>query len=197
MRTEKRRAMSKMGCFSRFFVIFMTVGMMQTASADQVVITEIMYDPPSGLPEYLEMVNLTENPLDFSSWEVKGIDYTFPAYSDAAPTNAFLMPNERILLSSVDEATLRLAYPSIPPGVRVFTGWGGELDNGGELLRVESAIGSLVCEVDYSDDAPWPEAADRERGHSLVVVNPNLRLDDYRNWRASYDWLGTPGAAPG
>ena len=185
---------ARTGYWSLFATIFVTLGVFQRAAADQVVISEIMYHPPSGFPEYLEMVNITENPIDLSSWQVRGIDYTFPAYTDAAPTNAFLLPGERILLSPVDEATLRTAYPTIPAGVRVFTGWGGELSNNGELITVESAIGSIVCEVEYDDDAPWPEAADRERGHSLVVINPNYRLDDYRNWRASYSRLGTPGA---
>lgn len=171
---------------------FLTAGIVR---AEQVVFSEIMYHPPAGLPEYLEVENLTSTVFDIANWRLAGgADHRFPDFSAGNPDRTFLQPFERIVLSSTDEATTRTAY-GIPAGVRIFGPWEGSLSNGGERVTLKDEVGITLCSVEYGDRGHWSPAADGA-GHSLVLVNPNDRIDDWRNWRASSQRLGTPGTAP-
>ncbi len=161
--------------------------------AEQVVFSEIMYHPPEGLPEYIEVYNHTATPFDIADWQLcDGVDYVFPAFSADAVGRTFLQPFERILLSPVDEATLRAAY-GIPSAIRVYGPWTGNLKNGGERVSLKDKNGVMVCTVEYNDRGRWSPAADGT-GHTLVLKNPDRKIDDWRNWRASARLDGTPGS---
>jgi hypothetical protein len=160
--------------------------------AEQVVISEIMYHPPGDLPEYIEIANVTATPLDLAEWRLRGgVTYDFPKFAAGDAARYFLKPFERVLLSPVSESMLRAAYP-IPASVRVFGAWTGSLDNAGERITLQDKNGVVLCTVTYNDRGTWPIAADGA-GHSLVLKNPDRKIDDWRNWTSSQRRLGTPG----
>lgn len=163
--------------------------------AAQVLFGEIMYNPPAGKPEFLEVRNITQTPLDTAGWRVdEGVTLAFPDFNPGDAQAHFLQPLERLLLSSADPATTRAAYPSIPPATRILGPWTGNLANGGEAVTLRDARGGVVCQVEYGDGGDWPVAADGA-GHSLVLVSENRLEEGWRNWRASAGRLGSPGAA--
>ncbi len=180
--------------------------LLRSGEAQQVIFSEIMYNPPAELPEYIEVQNNTATPYDIALWELSGgVNYTFPNFDSSDPERSFLKAFERILLSSVPEDALREAYPDIPAATRIYGPWdgidadgtrvSGNLNNAGERLTLKNKNDSLICSMAYDDDpAFWPVAADGN-GHSLQVANPNLKIDDWRNWRASAAHGGSPGSA--
>jgi hypothetical protein len=164
----------------------------QSARCEQVVFSEIMYHPAGTLPEFIEVYNNTATPMDIAEWRLTdGVDYTFPTFSTADPQRTFLKPFERILLCGVDEATLRASY-SIPVSTRIYGPWTGNLDNAGERVTLKDKNGVVVCTVQYSNRGYWPVAADGT-GHSLVLRNPDKKIDDGRNWTFSAQRGGSPG----
>ncbi|HAT16609.1 MAG TPA: hypothetical protein DCS76_02365, partial [Gemmatimonadetes bacterium] len=161
--------------------------------AKQVIFSEIMYSPTGSLPEYIEVQNLTATPLDFAKWKfTNGVDYEFPGFSAAASQHMFLHAFQRILVASVDEGTLRAAYPGIPRDVKIFGPWIGALNNGGERVTLKDKNGVIVSSVNYGNDGHWPIAANGT-GHSLVVRNEDRLVDNWRNWRVSTRNGGSPG----
>jgi len=163
--------------------------------AEQVVISEILYHPRSTTPEYLEIYNNTATPFDMARWQLSGgVSFEFPEFSVNYPEQAFLKPFERIVVSGATEAAARAVY-GIRTNVRVFGPWSGNLDNDGERVTLEDKNGTGVCTVAYGDSGVWPLAADGA-GHSLVLVDPDRAVDDWRNWRASDRPGGTPGTVP-
>jgi hypothetical protein len=167
--------------------------------AEQVVLSEIMYHPAGASPEYLEIQNLTATVFDIAEWTfTDGIDYTFPAFSAGDSQATFLKAFERILVSPVDEATLRAAY-TIPAGTRVFGPWTGSLDNAGERVTLKNKNGLTMTSVAYNDRGNFSNAPDGT-GHSLVLKATNRLADDWRQWRSSTNRGGSPGSedpAPG
>ncbi|HEX2749117.1 MAG TPA: lamin tail domain-containing protein, partial [Verrucomicrobiales bacterium] len=162
-------------------------------SASQVVVTEVMYHPAGTKPEFIEVLNLTSNRLDMATWHLHGgVEYTFPGFNPGAVSAHFLREYERILISSADDATTRAAYPSIPPYVRIYGPWTGSLNNSGDTIVLDDAASAQQCRLTYGDRGKWPVAADGT-GHSLLVVNENRDIDDWRNWRHSNLNGGTPG----
>lgn len=163
--------------------------------SEQVVISEIMYHPPGTLPEYIEVYNVTATPFDMAQWQLRdAVTYDFPAFSAGDPMRTFLKPFERILLAGTDAATLRAAY-NIPASVRIFGPWTGALDNAGERITLNDKNGVILCTVAYNDRGKWPPSADGA-GHTLVLKNPDRRIDDFHNWTASSKRLGSPGSEP-
>jgi len=161
--------------------------------SEQVVVSEIMYHPPGTLPEYIEVYNNTATPFDMARWKIRdAVDFDFPAFSAGDPTQTFLKPFERILIAGTDAATLRTAY-NLPASVRIYGPWTGALDNAGERIALQDKNGVTLCTVAYNDRGKWPPSADGA-GHTLVLKNPDRRIDDYRNWTASSKRLGTPGS---
>lgn len=169
----------------------------QSARAEQVVFSEIMYQPPAGKPEFIEVWNITNTPLDLASWRfTDGIDFTFPPFNAASTQAHFLKPLERIIVSSATDAVTRAAYPSIPSTVRIFGPWDSltSLDNGGERVTLKDKNGVIITTVSYGDEGRWPMTADGT-GHSLVLADENRAIDDWRVWRASTNLGGSPGIA--
>lgn len=165
-------------------------------------ITEIMYNPPPGGYEYIELRNISPSvTLDLAGVQfTQGIDYTFgPGVT--LPPGAFI-----VVAQTADLAAFR-AYYGINPSVLVvgpFTS--GSLNNGGEQLTLRtSAGGDDIVSFDYRDSRGWPPAADGA-GHSLVLVDGAEALErstsgdsgtaEYGgNWRASTLRKGSPGQA--
>ena len=170
----------------------MAVGSFTQIKAEQVVISEVMYHPPAGLYEFLEVENLTATVFDIAQWRMRGaVEYDFPGYNDGDHQSNFLKPWERIVICGVDPATFRSAY-SLPGSVRVFGPWTGSMANEGERINLRDKNGAMVCTLRYDDRAPWSIEADGG-GHSLVLKNDNYAIDDYRLWGPSTASGGTPG----
>jgi hypothetical protein len=76
--------------------------------------------------------------------------------------------------------------------------YAGQLDNGGERLRLEDAIGRTI--VDFSYDDKWYRTTDGD-GCSLTLVNSALAdpgsLGERSAWRASLVLGGSPGTDGG
>ena len=155
-----------------------------------VVISEIMYHPPYGDAEYIELTNIrAEEVVLFDAatgepWRMtKGITYAFPSVDPVR-----LAPGEKILLVR-DLGAFVLAYGAAP-GTQIFQWDSGRLDNGGESLEL-SLPGDVdelgvrqyirVDRVNYDDEAPWPIGPDGS-GTGLVRINEREYGNDVDNW---------------
>ena len=94
--------------FFHVLVAFAPFVFLQPARAEQVVFSEIMYQPPAAKPEFIEVWNITNTPLDTAGWRFSdGIEFTFPNFNAASAQAHFLKPMERIIVSAAsvtDEA---------------------------------------------------------------------------------------------
>lgn len=160
--------------------------------AEQVVFSEVMYHPPTDLHEFVEVQNLTATPFDIAKWKLRGgVDYDFPDFNSLTPAASFLKAFERIVICSTDPSSFRAAY-GLDSSVRVFGPWTGVLENAGERITLKDKNGVTRCTMRYDDKDPWPVSPDGA-GHSLILVDDSLAIDDYRAWGASTTAGGTPG----
>ena len=166
--------------------------LVQTAQAEQVVFSEVMYHPPAGGYEYVEVQNLTATPFDIARWKLSGgADFTFPAFNGGAPLETFLKAFERIVICNTDPASFRSTY-NVPASVRIFGPWTGVLSNGGERINLKDKNGVPLCTLSYDDRAPWPLEPDGA-GQSLNLTDTSFAIDDYRVWTSG---APTPGFSP-
>ncbi|MDB4544838.1 lamin tail domain-containing protein, partial [Akkermansiaceae bacterium] len=178
--------------FSGSLLEFDTITVTSTApstvpSVDNLVVSEIYYNPPGGSEgaEYLEFLNIhVSDILDLTGLQISdGISFVFPE-------GTTLAPGERVLVVS-NLGEFENAFGVGLPVAGEFT---NQLGNGGDTLTIRLAGGSLVRTFSYSDDPPWPTIADGD-GASLVLAvpasAPNHSLPE--SWRASSMNGGTPG----
>ena len=150
------------------------VGSASAAVPGDVVISEFMFDPLSGVDgdEFLELTNRTASPVDLSGWSfTKGITLVFPAGRlDRGQRPGRDLPGRR-------------PYPGDLRGCRRgglhrrAVQRRGDVDPGGR----EPA---MIDSVKYTDRDPWPTTTDGT-GPSLELIDPAQDHNDPVNWAAS------------
>ncbi|HAA88762.1 MAG TPA: hypothetical protein DCE22_10925 [Verrucomicrobiales bacterium] len=147
------------------------------ASASNLTITEIMYDPyefagPESNNsdfEWIELQNTSANPISLTGVSFnKGIKFTFPGLTLEPQQSTVIVGNleefEKIYGTARD-------YP-------IAGEFSGALDNGGEELQLIASDGKIIQTISYPDNIA-------EEGHSLVR--------EINEWRQSRTLLGSPG----
>ena len=153
-------------------------------------ISEIMYHPQNtGNPddpneEFIELTNIGGTPINLSLVSfTNGIDFTFGDVELAAGDYVVVVRNR---------AAFEAQYPA-------FTGviagqYAGSLDNGGERIELEDALGQSILRFSYKDG--WRSITDGQ-GFSLTIIDPAdsdpSNWDKQDSWRASAYVGGSPG----
>jgi hypothetical protein len=153
-------------------------------------ITEIMYHPKDTSnpndpnEEFIELKNIGTAAINLNLVRVtSGIDFTFPDMELAGGQYVVVVKG-------------RAAFDAQYPG---FTGlvageYSGRLENQGERIRLEDAIGQTILDFDYEDG--WRDITDGG-GFSLTIIEPT---SDPSNWGKKDSWRtsayegGSPGA---
>lgn len=176
------------------FALFMSV--LVTGYA-QVIITEIMYNPPeSGTDslEYIELHNFHNLPTNISGWTftpLSSIEHTFPAGT--------IMPPGGYIVLAKNGSAFQSVFGFTPA---VWTA--GALSNSGESIELRDAAGTLKDAVFYTNAVPWPEAG-AGMGPSIVLCDFAADNSLPGNWQAAstgtgviingLEVFGNPGAA--
>jgi hypothetical protein len=155
-----------------------------------VVLNEIHYHPAPGDDEFIELLNLTSDPVPLfhpgyptNTWRLRGLAYTFPP-------GLFLGPNAMLLLVASDPEGFREQH-AVPADVMILGPFTGTLQDSGERLdlavpdvpNVDAVPYVAVESVRYHDQPPWPAAA-AGAGASLQRISPARYADDPASWLA-------------
>ena len=153
------------------------------------VITEVVYHPAVPSSSFVEIHNLSPTEtLPLGGLRVDGIDATIGH-------GRFIEPGGYAVL-----AGSLPGYQSTYGNAEVVVGeFGGTLRNGGETLSLQVLQGTnwmVLDQVTFSDDLPWPAAADGG-GASLQLIDPSRDNDRIGNWTTVDPASPLPRATPG
>jgi hypothetical protein len=156
-----------------------------TTAAAQVVISEIMYHPPSAAEgdEFVELHNPGPTVVNLSGWCFEGIQFCFEV-ADAIDAGGYLV-------LAPAGGTFEATY-GFPPFREYAL---GALENNGERIALIDDGFSVVDEVTFDDVAPWPVTPDG-LGPSLELIDPTEDNDTPRNWHAAVAPAGHTAGAP-
>lgn len=168
--------------FFLLFVLISACGIDALAQVD-LVITEIMYNPPEKDSDSLEFVEIYNNgtaPVNLKDFKfTDGIKDTLPDF--------LLAPNAFYVVADDSLAIWRTF------GIHVRQWADGGLKNGGENIQLSDPLGNIIDEVKYNDKVPWPEAPDGD-GPSLELCDPSLDNAESVHWTASANYVGVNAA---
>ena len=156
-------------------------------SAQDVVINEIMYNSDLESNEYIELTNKGSRIVDLAGWYVIDTSSNRPFVFERDTT---LAPGEFIVIA-YNAWRLKRIY-----GIRNVVGdYAFRLANDLDTVYLYNAAATLIDEVSYLDDWPWPPIADGN-GPSLELFDPARDNSDPRNYGRVFPpgHRGTPGA---
>ncbi|MCL1920443.1 MAG: lamin tail domain-containing protein [Kiritimatiellaeota bacterium] len=164
-----------------------------------VVISEIMVRPENGKAQYVELTNITDDPVPLfdplattNTWKFSGFTFTFPQ-------GVTMLPRETILVVATNAATFLEQYSgrAFNPSVRIFDQWtSGRLSSSGETIALmypgkphpDTVPYYRMDWFTYKVTAPWPEMT---RGASYEKYPVQAYGGDPVYWR------NVPGGTPG
>ncbi|MHC4498138.1 MAG: lamin tail domain-containing protein [Planctomycetota bacterium] len=154
-------------------------------------ITEIMYhpqdtnDPNDPNTEFIELKNVGSGTLNLNLVGfTNGVDFTFGSLDLAAGAYVVVVK---------DQNAFNARYPSFS-GI-IGGQYIGSLNNGGEGIELEDALGRTILDFRYEDS--WCPITDGD-GYSLTIIEPGNSdpnsWSEKDSWRASAYVGGSPGS---
>ena len=154
-----------------FFSIFLLTAQFL---ASQLVITEIMYNPPEAgddSTEYIEILNISQQDINLLNYAIaKGAELVF---GDTT------LASGQFLVITKDADAFASYYGFWP-----IQWTDGSLSNSGEDIELKNALGDRVDFVPFDDENGWPVAADGQ-GFSLELCDPFRDNSLPENWKVS------------
>jgi hypothetical protein len=143
------------------------------------VITRIMYSPEATVEfpepddlEFIEIMNAGAVDVNLTGDYFPGTGFVFQF-----PTDSWLNPGYSVLIVS-NEAAFIQKYGFKPYGQ--FT---RNLSDEGEEIVLADGFGNIIDRVEYSGEAPWPDA--NGNGFYIQLTDPVLDNNDPSNWMTS------------
>ena len=176
------------------------------ASALNLVVSELHYNPASPSPAEIAAGFTSENDFEFielmniSAAQTANLtNATFSAGISHGFGNVTLIPPGGRLVLARRVAAFAMRHPGVTVAGEYFESadpTGNQLSNGGERVTLLGSDGQIIKSFVYDDAAPWPTEPDGA-GRSLVLIDPLANPDhnDPLNWRASVATSGNPGSS--
>lgn len=147
---------------------------------NDVVINEIMYAPSTGEPEWIELYNRTDSPINLRKWKFSDASSTVTITN----TNKFISAKSFIVLTA-DSSILN--FYNVPSEIIKFSL--PALNNTGDAVMIKDSIGVKIDSLYY-----LPDWGGNESGRSLERIAADLSSLDPTNWGTSVSiFKATPG----
>jgi len=162
-----------------FAVLIFTVSYTAYTQAESdIVITEIMYNPPgSDSLEFIELYNKSDFGINLTGWQfTRGITHSL--------SGIFISPKSYIILAK-DKPTFENTFFGIP----AIEWEDGGLSNSGESLVLVNGQGMIMDTLRYSDGGLWPTGPIDPDGDgaSIALCDPEADNKDPLNWTIGDD----------
>ncbi len=145
------------------------------------LINEIMYAPPTGMPEWVEIINNCADTIPISGWRI----------SDAGSTHALILPQQTIspysyFVVTTDTNAFKSFYTTTVP---LFHAQFSALNNSGDAVVLFDATEATIDTLSFA--STWGGASS---GKSLERIDTVVASTLQSNWATSKHPLGaTPG----
>ncbi|OGV12493.1 MAG: hypothetical protein A2440_14665 [Stygiobacter sp. RIFOXYC2_FULL_38_25] len=151
------------------------------AKPNAVLITEVMYDPLSHEPEWVEFLNTSNEAINLKNWAISDL---LPAPTKVTITTSddFIQPGEYGIATPDTQA-----YAFIPPKKFYQTKF-GSLGNTADGVMIYDFRGAVIDSFFYKSS--WGGS----NGSSLERISLTKATSDSTNWTGS---ISTVGASPG
>lgn len=172
------------------------LGLPNLVQANEVVINEVLFDPPQDGIDYVEIYNRSESIVDLNDIFIGSGDTVTGFVSDTRriiPTSLLLLPGQYCLISAdMDKVLQFYSTKNIKSFINIVS-----------LPSYSNTLGTVTLSdislqvidwLNYSDSWHFPLLNSKD-GVSLERVNPDASTQDKTNWHSAAQTVGfgTPG----
>lgn len=163
-------------------LVFVVCALQSLTVFGQVVINEIMYDPPTGQPEWVEITNAGDEPVDISGWSIADESGTVRVIT--VEPIVFLEPEGFLVVS--EDSMLLDHYPWLDVSLIIIKSL-PNFNNDGDTVLLYDGSGEFIDAIGYQPSWGGEDV-------SLEKINPSLSSSDSTNWSSCVALEGgTPG----
>ena len=160
--------------------VFSFIASSNQSAFKQILVNEIMYDPFTGESEWIEIVNVSTDPVNLKNWSISDLLST-PTKATITTSDKFLNPGGFAVLT---QDTLH--FPYYPPNNFFQTKFGTLNTTDGVVIY--DTRNAVVDSVKYNSN--WGGA----KGFSLERISYSKSSTDSTNWATTLNqYGGTPG----
>ena len=149
-----------------------------------VLINEVMYNPATNEPEWVEVVNVSGEEINIKNWSVSDV-LTTPTKNFITTDDVILQPDEYIVITK-DSSLFKSAHPEVT--AKVFGSVFGTLGNTADGVVIYDFRDGIIDSLFYRSS--WGGG----KGLSLERISFEEATNDSTNWTTS---LSTKGSTPG
>ncbi len=148
-----------------------------------IVVSEVMYNPAEGEPEWIELVNVSNEEINLKNWSVSDVLST-PTKNFISPNDLFLQPDEYLIIAK--DTSFFNIHPNVTAKTK-FVNF-GSLGNSVDGIIVYDFRDGIIDSLFYRSS--WGG----KKGYSLERISLEEATNDSTNWTTS---LSTFGSTPG
>ncbi len=165
----------------------------QAAVRGDVVINELMFDPPPNSEEYAELANASDKYINLQNWQLATYNQGVKS-TTVLSREVLLLPPGGFLAFSRNPEAVQMAFPSAPSKSLVSLPGLPILPNAGDSLALLNEQGEVVDLFGYSEKLHSPFIQET-KGVSLERISLPGATNEVSNWTsaASTSNYGTPG----
>ena len=149
-----------------------------------VLINEVMYNPATNEPEWVEVVNVSGEEINIKNWSVSDV-LTTPTKNFITTDDVILQPDEYIVITK-DSSLFKSAHSEVT--AKVFGSVFGTLGNTADGVVIYDFRDGIIDSLFYRSS--WGGG----KGLSLERISFEEATNDSTNWTTS---LSTKGSTPG
>ncbi len=157
---------------------------------DDVVFTEIMFNPSETNSEFLEIFNHSEKPIEIGGWKIEDEEgeyfHIINESFSLEPNNYFVIAADSLIIENYN-------WLEGNDNISILNLSSLNLTNAGKKLYLKDLRNNIIDSVEYSE--AWHNSALTEtKNISLEIINHNLSRNNGSNWSSSVSEFG---ASPG
>ncbi len=172
-----------------------TTGLFSPAVKKDIVINEILFNPPIGGYDYLELYNYSKKNIDLGDLQIanRNGDRKISSITKLADFRYPLLPGEYVLISTNNDWVIQKYQP---PPVKRSVQLGSMPtypDDIGEVILLND-VGEIIDELNYDEKWHFALVSEKE-GISLERISAGGTTNDPFNWHSAStsSGYGTPG----
>lgn len=168
----------------------------QPLEAGDIIINEVLSNPPTGLNEFVEIYNYSEKILDLRDMNLANIDATTGNVASIKPISAdgfLFFPGDHIVLSANVEGLQNYYFCPFPNNFILMESLPSYNNDNGNVVLVHVG-GTVIDRFDYDVSMHFP-LLQTTKGVSLERLNYSRPTNDPTNWHSASETAGfaTPG----
>ena len=167
-----------------------------TVAANDLVINELLYDPPTGCVDFVEVFNRSTKVLDMKDLVLSNYDtisHVITDYNEISKEPFLILPGEYFVLST-DSTSIKKHYKTTNPKAFINMPGFPSMNNDEGVVAISTKSGQVIDVAAYNTSMQYPLLTSLD-GVSLERINPERPSKDITNWHSASEAVGyaTPG----